>query len=63
MTKAEMTTIADALSAKSSTWRGSVLDRMTGETVYTCERSTWEEANRMASSKAPGDRYRVVVEQ
>jgi len=48
---------------KSSTWRGSVLDRMTGETVYTCERSTWEEANRMASSKAPGDRYRVVVEQ
>ena len=47
---------------KSSTlWRGSVLDRMTGETVYTCERSTWEEANRMASSKAPGDRYRVVV--
>ena len=47
---------------KSSTlWRGRVLDRMTGETVYTCERSTWEEANRMASSKAPGDRYRVVV--
>jgi len=49
---------------KSSTlWRGSVLDRMTGETVYTSrECLTWEEANRMASSKAQGDRYRVVVE-
>ena len=49
---------------KSSTlWRGRVLDRMTGETVYTSrECLTWEEANRMASSKAQGDRYRVVVE-
>lgn len=40
---------------------GKVIDRLTGETIYTTRPTTWADAQAKAERKAQGDRYAVKV--
>jgi predicted SprT family Zn-dependent metalloprotease len=49
--------------ATTRTYTASVVDRLTGETIYTCRPcTTWEEAHRRAEKHAKGDRYTIADE-